>query len=112
MYIVQPDQMNMALLFWYIVKSDAPDKSRFTWYQKHTTMNNWSPCMSWIDEVTSVPGVVPDECHAEVEEDDTVAGRAQHLDEVAEQIVPVREHGAEPSSGRKKNCDAKSSKTK
>ena len=57
-----------------------------------------------------MPGVVPDECHAEVEEDDTVAGRAQHLDEVAEQIDIFRVHEAKPSPRRKK-FDAKSSKT-
>ena len=40
----------MALLFWYLVKSDACalhctlDMSHFTRHQKHTDMYNWLPC--------------------------------------------------------------------
>ena len=54
---LQPDQINMAVvvLFWYLVKSDASvryctevytalDKVRFTMYQKHMAIYNWSPC--------------------------------------------------------------------
>ena len=34
----QRDQINMAVLFWYL------DKTLFTRYPKHTAMYNWSPC--------------------------------------------------------------------
>ena len=44
---IQPEQMNMAVFFWYLVQSTLLytrklDKSRFTRYQKHTAMYNWS----------------------------------------------------------------------
>ena len=56
MYYVQPDQINMAVLFWYLAKCDLStvqckllvtrklEKSLFTRYQKHTAKYNWSPC--------------------------------------------------------------------
>ena len=56
-FLLQTDQINMAVLFCYLVKSDASiryctvvyvdylqDKSHFTRYQKYTTTDNWSPC--------------------------------------------------------------------
>ena len=61
--------MNMAVFFWYLGKSDLSsagyllytrtlDKSLFSWYNKHTTMYDWSPCIcikeSIYQEVTSV----------------------------------------------------------
>ena len=48
---MQPDQINMAVFLWYLVKSVATiqfralDKSRFTRYQKQTAMYNCSLCM-------------------------------------------------------------------
>ena len=47
--LIQPDQINMAVLFWYLVKSDAGVRTvhwtRFTRNQEHTTMYNWSHCI-------------------------------------------------------------------
>ena len=53
---VQGDQLNMAIFFCYVVKSDLSmvystvytrtlDKSLITRYKKHTDMYNWSPCI-------------------------------------------------------------------
>jgi len=36
-----------------------------------------------------VPDLIPQESHAQVEEDDTIAGRAQHLDEIPVDDVPT-----------------------
>ena len=49
-YIVQGDQLNMAVFFWYIANSvqctcAVAYKSLFTRYQKITAMFIWSPCM-------------------------------------------------------------------
>ena len=48
---IQGDQVNMTVIFWYLVKSDLSskhmctlDKSFFANYQKHTAISNWSPC--------------------------------------------------------------------
>ena len=53
---VQPDQINMAELFWCLVKSGLSNvhataftnkhwTNNFTRYQKHMAMYNWSPCI-------------------------------------------------------------------
>ena len=51
--VVQGDQLNMAVFFWYLVKSDLSsaqlytctlDKSHFKSYQKNTALFNWLPC--------------------------------------------------------------------
>ena len=48
---VKPDQINMDVFFWYLVKTDLSsiryctlDKSHFTGYKKHPAMFNWSLC--------------------------------------------------------------------
>ena len=50
--IIQGEQLNIAVFFWYLGKSDfvckrvqqrTPDKSRFTRYLKNTATFNWSP---------------------------------------------------------------------
>ena len=66
---IQPDQINMAVLFWYLVKRDAivryyaaqysnvqwtVDKSSFTRYKKHTAMYNLSPC-TWTRNIENNP---------------------------------------------------------
>ena len=54
---IQLAKINMAVLFWHLVKRDASllyctvrtlDKSRFTRYQDNTAMYNWSTVVSPI----------------------------------------------------------------
>ena len=48
--VIHGDQLNMAMFFWYLVKSDLsiqPTSSHFFLrYQKNTAIFNWSPCIS------------------------------------------------------------------
>ena len=46
------DQLNMAVLFWYLVKSDCTrtlDKLLDTRYQKYKAMFNWSPYILGVE---------------------------------------------------------------
>ena len=49
---IQPDQIYMAVLFWYLVKSDGSVHCRvyteqvtFLRYQEHMAIYKWSPCI-------------------------------------------------------------------
>ena len=52
--LIQLDQIKIAVFFWYLVKSDLssvyPYIRQVTFYQKHTAMFNWSPCITWQNE--------------------------------------------------------------
>ena len=47
--LVQPDQINMAVILWdpekVLLYTRTPEKSRFTRYHKNKVMFNWSPCI-------------------------------------------------------------------
>ena len=68
-YSYKARPVNMVVLFWYLVKSDAgvrhctvvyTGKVTFIMYQKHTAMYNWSPCIVgplMVNSVSSSPAL-------------------------------------------------------